>query len=56
MAQVQMTDEAKAARAAYMREWRRRNPEKQREYEARKWQRVADREKEGASCHEMTND
>lgn len=52
MAQVEMTDEAKAARAAYMREWRKRNPEKVKEYDARKWQNVADREKEGAPCHD----
>jgi hypothetical protein len=53
-----MTAEAKAARAAYMRDWRKRNPDKQREYEARKWQRVADREaeKEAAPCHETTSD
>ena len=36
-----MTPEAKRERAAYMREWRRRNPDKQREYEARKWERKA---------------
>lgn len=34
-----MTKEARAARARYMREWRRKNPEKQREYDARKWER-----------------
>jgi len=53
-----MTAEAKAARAAYMRDWRKRNPDKQREYEARKWQRVADREaeKEAAPCPETTSD
>ena len=36
-----MTKEAKAARAKYMREWRKKNPEKQREYNARKWERKA---------------
>ena len=53
-----MTAAAKAARAAYMRDWRKRNPDKQREYEARKWQRVADREaeKEAAPCPETTSD
>lgn len=40
-----MTQEAKAARAAYMREWRKKNPEKVREYEARKWERRAEKEK-----------
>lgn len=34
-----MTKEARAARAKYMREWRRKNPEKQREYERKKWER-----------------
>ena len=47
-----MTAEARAARAKYMREWRRKNPDKAREYEAAKWQRCADRnraEREAAS-------
>lgn len=46
-----MTKEAKAARAKYMREWRKKNPEKQREYNARKWERKAQQiaaEKEAA--------
>ena len=34
-----LTAEARAARAKYMREWRKKNPEKQREYEAKKWER-----------------
>ena len=37
-----MTPEARAERAKYMREWRRKNPEKQREYDAAKWQRKAE--------------
>lgn len=41
-----MTDEAKVARAQYMREWRKRNPGKQKEYDARKWERKAEREAE----------
>lgn len=36
-----MTAEARAERARYMREWRKRNPEKQREYDAKKWERKA---------------
>lgn len=40
-----MTAQARAARAEYMREWRKRNPEKQREYDARKWERIAERNK-----------
>lgn len=34
-----MTPEARAARAAYMREWRKKNPGKQREYVERSWER-----------------
>lgn len=41
-----MTPEARAARAKYMREWRKRNPEKQREYDAKKWERKAAKSKE----------
>lgn len=36
-----MTPEAKAEKAKYMREWRRKNPGKQREYEEKKWERKA---------------
>ena len=36
---AEMTKEARAARAKYMREWRKKNPEKQREYDAKKWER-----------------
>ncbi len=36
-----LTKEARAARAAYMREWRRKHPEKQREYDAARWERRA---------------
>ena len=38
-----MTPEAKRSRAQYMREWRRAHPEKQREYDARKWERKAEK-------------
>lgn len=53
---AEMTAEAKAARAAYMREWRKRNREKAKEYDAKRWQKVADREKEAAPCPETTSD
>ena len=43
---MQLTKEARAARAAYMREWRKKNPEKQREYDAAKWERKAAAAKE----------
>ena len=36
-----MTEAAKAAWAAYMRVWRKRNPEKMRQYEAARWERKA---------------
>lgn len=36
---MKLTAEAKAERARYMREWRKKNPEKQREYDAKKWER-----------------
>lgn len=39
---MRMSPEAKAERAKYMREWRRKNPDKQREYEAKKWERKAE--------------
>lgn len=38
-----MTPEAKAMRALYQREWRKKNPEKQKQYEAAKWERKAAR-------------
>ena len=38
-----MTPEAKKARAKYLREWRRKNPDKQKEYDARKWERKAEK-------------
>jgi hypothetical protein len=37
-----MTAAAKKERAKYMREWRKRNPEKTREYDERKWERKAE--------------
>lgn len=36
-----MTEEAKAARRAYKREWSRRNPEKVRQYQQRHWEKLA---------------
>lgn len=53
---AKMTKEARAARAKYMREWRKRNPEKQREYDAKKWERKAEKikaEREAASASLM---
>ena len=37
-----MTDEAKRARAEYMKEWRAKNPERERQYKERYWQRKAE--------------
>lgn len=38
---MQQTAEAKAAWAAYQREWRRKNPEKYREIKRRYWEKKA---------------
>ena len=46
-----MTDEARAKRAAYMRQWRKRNPDKVRESNRRYWERKADRE-QGDEWHQ----
>lgn len=40
-----LSAEARAARAKYMREWRRKNPDKQREYAERQWERKAEQAK-----------
>ena len=53
----QLTPEGRAARAAYMREWRKKNKDKEREYEARKWERKArqireERERENQTARE----
>ena len=45
---IMMTSEARAARAKYMREWRKKNPEKQREYSAKMWERKAEKLKNNA--------
>ena len=47
-----LTPEAKAARAKYMREWRKKNPQKQREYAERQWEKKAQqaKEQEAAAC------
>lgn len=39
-----MTDEAKRARAAYIKEWRAKNPNKDKEYKARYWEKIAKRQ------------
>lgn len=41
MSNVTMTAEAKAAFNAYMREWRKNNRDKEREYKARHWEKKA---------------
>ena len=41
-----MTRDARAALNAYKREWRKKNPDKVREANARYWERVAAKEKE----------
>lgn len=54
-----MTAEARKARAAYLRQWRKKNPGKQREYDQRKWESKgaairAQREAEAAAATEAT--
>ena len=52
-----MTKEAKAARAKYMREWRKKNPDKEREYNARKWEKKGQqiREERAAANGQVQN-
>jgi len=38
---MKLTKEAREKRAVYLREWRKKNPEKQREYNARYWNKKA---------------
>lgn len=49
-----MSKEAKAARAAYMREWRKRNPEKKKQYEEAQWERKAKLMKQEKEKNEMS--
>ena len=46
-----MTNEAKAKRAEYMRQWRARNPEKVKEANRRYWQRKAEQDEQGDEWH-----
>ena len=50
-----MTPEAKAAFNAYMREWRKKNRDKEREYKARHWEKKA-RELEEREAAQIEND
>lgn len=53
---MEMSEKAKEARRAYLRDYRRRNPEKAKEAKARYWERKAAKlqteEKEGAEEHD----
>lgn len=49
-----MSKEAKAARAAYMREWRKKNPEKKKQYEEAQWERKAKLMKQEKEKNEMS--
>lgn len=52
-----MTAEARAARARYMREWRKKHPNKQAEYDRRKWERKgAEIRATRAAASEQAND
>lgn len=39
-----MSEAAKEKRREYMREWRKRNPDKTREYDRRRWEKAAEQE------------
>ncbi len=43
-----MTEEAKAARRAYLRKWAKENPEKAKQHQAHYWQKKAAKAKEAA--------
>lgn len=52
-----LSPDARAARAKYMREWRKKNPEKVREYDTRHWERSGQRlreEREAATSEAQT--
>ena len=51
-----MTDEAKAARAKYQREWYKKNPDKRREYMAKYWERKAQTIREKGAKNDITDD
>ena len=50
-----MTEAAKEARRAYIREWRRKNPDKMRRYTETHWERVALRAKTTTKTEETDN-
>lgn len=55
--QMALTGEARKARAAYLRQWRKRNPGKQKEYDQKKWEKKAAAiraEKEAAAAAEAS--
>lgn len=52
-----LTGEARKARAAYLRQWRKKNPGKQKEYDQKKWEKKAAAiraEKEAAAAAEAS--
>lgn len=51
-----MTEEARAARNAYLRKWAREHPEKIREYAARHWEKKAAQMKEYLEGKEETDE
>lgn len=50
--QMQQSIEAKAAAAAYARDWRRKNPDKCRQYRQRYWEKKAEAAKDKPVKHE----
>lgn len=41
MAKKELSDEAKEARREYMRRWRKEHPDKVKEYDRRRWEKLA---------------
>jgi hypothetical protein len=51
----EMSKEAIAARRAYQRQWRAKNPDKVRQYNRAKWERAAERAKAAADADKQAN-
>ncbi len=49
--QITLSQEALEARRSYLREWRRKNPDKVRQYEKNRWERAAAKAKEESNLN-----
>ena len=56
VSESQLSVSAREARAAYKREWARKNPGKNKEYVARYWERKARKQGEGSDDNATQND